>query len=113
METQTKEVEMLMSSKRMGMETHQLNVESVNGKQKLQVRLITVDKGELLTIDNPNYRNLIRDYGDLCGAAVTDNDIKSKLPVHVILGNGEYARRRTKQNHWLAATANQLRSVPK
>ena len=92
---QTKQVEMLMSSKRARMEIYQLNAESVNGNFEMPVKFIKVDKSELLTIENPHYAELIRDNAHLTGVEITDNDKKNQLPVHVILGSGEYARIKT------------------
>ena len=48
-----------------------------------------------MSIDNPNYRALIEKYSHLKGVNVNDNDTKASLPVHVILGSGEYARIKT------------------
>ncbi len=53
--TQTKQVEMLMSSKRVCMETYQLSTESVDGKFEMSAKFIKVDRSELLTIENPHY----------------------------------------------------------
>ena len=93
--TQTKQVEMLMSSKRTRMEIYQLDTESVNEDFKMPVTFIKVDKAELLTIENPHYAELIRNNAHLSGVEITDNDKKNQLPVHVILGSGEYARIKT------------------
>ena len=50
---------------------------------------------ELLFIDNPNYLELIENYPHLKGVNVNDNDTKASLPVHLVLGSGEYARIKT------------------
>ena len=93
--TQTKQIEVLMSSKRTRMEIYQLNTESVNDDFKMPVTFIKVDMAELLTIEKPHYAELIRDNARLSGVRITDNDKKNKLPVHVILGSGECARIKT------------------
>ena len=46
-------------------------------------------------IDNPNYGTLIEKYSRLKGVHVNDDDTKASLPVHVVLGSGEYARIKT------------------
>ena len=48
-----------------------------------------------MSIDNPNYRTLIGKYSHLKGVHVNDDDTKASLPVHVVLGSGEYARIKT------------------
>ena len=49
-----------------------------------------VDKHELLSVDNPNYQKLIASYPHLQGVRIEDNDQKSKLPIHLILGASDY-----------------------
>ena len=54
-----------------------------------------VNKRELLTLDNPNYDTVIAKYPHLKGVRMRDRDTKPQLPVHVVLGAGEYARIKT------------------
>ena len=57
--------------------------------------LVKVNKEELLSIDNPRYDELIKKYPHLRGVEVVDHDPKPKLPIHVVLSVGEYARVKT------------------
>jgi len=75
------------------LETYETSVTSVCGNFKMNVNLIKVEKGELLTIDN--YEAVIAKYPHLKGVKVRDQDTKPQLPVHVVLGAGEYARIKT------------------
>ena len=93
--TQTRQVEMLMSSKSVRMDIYELNAESVDGQYRMPVKFIKVNKPELLAVENPNYADLIRDNAHLSEVVITDKDTKSQLPVHVIFGSGEYARIKT------------------
>ena len=54
-----------------------------------------VETPELLTINNPNYKKLIRDYSHLRNVIIDDCDTNDRLPIHLVLGNGEYARIKT------------------
>ena len=56
-----------------------------------------VNKSELLAIDNPNYRAIINKNPHLImrGVYIHDEDEKARLPVHVVLGSGEYTRIKT------------------
>ena len=74
------------------LETYETSVTSVCGNFKMDVNLIKVEKGELLTIDNPNYEAVIAKYPHLKGVKVREQDTKPQLPVHVVLGAGEYDR---------------------
>lgn len=92
---QTKTIDMLMSSKVARLEVYDLELQSVDHQYALSVKATEVNKTELLSIDNPNYRKLIEKYSHLKGVHVNDDDTKASLPVHVVLGSGEYARIKT------------------
>ena len=92
---QTKTIDMLMSSKVARLEVYDLELQSVDHQYSLSVKATKVNKTELLSIDNPNYRTLIEKYSHLKGVHVNDDDTKASLPVHVVLGSGEYARIKT------------------
>ena len=70
-------------------------IESIDGSFRMNVKLTKVNKGELLTVDNPKYQQLINNYSHLKGIEIKDRDTKQQLPVHVVLGSGEYARIKT------------------
>lgn len=81
-----------MSSKIAKLEVYDLELRSVNHQFSLSVKATKVNKTELLSIENPNYRTLIEKHPHLKGVNVYDDDTKASLPVHVVLGSGEYAR---------------------
>ena len=91
-ETKTKRVDMLISSKVTKLEVYDTVVESLDGSYQMSVKLTKVNKAELLSIDNPKYGQLINKYPHLQGVKITDRDTKDQLPIHVVLGSGEYAR---------------------
>ena len=61
----------------------------------MKVKFIKVDKGELLSINNPHYTEFIHDNSHLSKVIIANKDKKSQLPIHVILGWGEYVRIKT------------------
>ena len=89
-ETKTKRVDMLISSKVTKLEVYDTVVESLDGSYQMSVKLTKVNEAELLSIDNPKYGQLINKYPHLQGVKITDRDTKDQLPIHVILGSGEY-----------------------
>lgn len=52
-----------------------------------------VDKWELLSLENPNYKEVLAKYSHLRGVYIDDDDDKRVLPVHLILGANDFARR--------------------
>ena len=94
-ETQTRTVDMLMASKVTQLEIYDLELRSVNDQFVLPVRATKVNKAEPLTIENPKYGELIGNYPHLKGVSVNDDYTKPVLPIHVVLGSGEYAKIKT------------------
>jgi hypothetical protein len=81
---------MMLGSVTKEMELSTVCVEAVNGEFAMDVSVTKVDKGELLYVDNPNYTTLINSYQHLESVQMEDKDQKPKLPVHLILGAGDY-----------------------
>ena len=72
-----------------------IDITDVNRKFSMPVEFTRVDKGELLFLDNPKYQEMIARYPQLSGVAMNDLDTKRRLPVHLILGAGEYSKLKT------------------
>ena len=90
-ETKTRRVDMLISSQVTKLEVYDTLVESLDGDFSMSVKLTKVHKGELLTVVNLHHQQLIDSYSHLRGVKIEDLDSKEELPVHVVLGSGEYA----------------------
>lgn len=54
-----------------------------------------VDKRELLSLENPMYKEVLAKYPHLRGVYIDDDDAKRVLPVHIMLGANDFARIRT------------------
>ena len=54
-----------------------------------------VQREVLLHTDNPCYKQLAEKYPHLQEAVIDDDDTKAKLPIHLVLGGGEFARIKT------------------
>ena len=94
-QSQIKNIDMLMASKTCQLEIYDMKFDSLDGSFSLPVRATKVNKSELLLIDNPKYPKLINQHPHLTGVTMNDDDVKDTLPVHVILGSGEYAKIKT------------------
>ncbi len=90
-----KNIDMLMASKTSRLDIYDMKIDSLDGSFSLSVRATKVNKSELLSIDNPKYPELINKHPHLKGVTMNDDDVKDTLPVHVILGSGEYAKIKT------------------
>ena len=91
-EMKTKRVDMVITSQVTNLEMYDARIESADRGFSMEVKLTEVHKGKLLTADNPKYQELINNYDHLKGIKIEDEDTKEQLPIHVVLGSGEYAR---------------------
>ena len=92
---QTKTIEMLMSSKNAKLEVYNLKLQSVDQQFSMPIKATKVNKTTLLEIDNPKYKELIENNPHLKGVSIHDDDTKPSLPIHMVLGSGEYAKIKT------------------
>ncbi|XP_028413930.1 uncharacterized protein LOC114536783 [Dendronephthya gigantea] len=95
-EIKSQRIDMLMTSQTKRIEVFDVEVSSLDDSCKINVSLNKVEKSELLTTSNPNYDQLVRRYKHLNSVKMDERDTKSELPIHLVLGNGEYARIKTR-----------------
>ena len=96
--TQTRQVEMLISSKSVTVDIYEMKTESLDGQHLMKVKPLKVNKPELHAVENPQYADLLRDCAHLSVVDIADKDTKSQLLVHVIFGSGDCARIKTDTN---------------
>ena len=94
-ETKLQRIDMLMGSKTARIEYYDTEISALDGSYKTNVKLAKVEIPGLLSITNPGYEKLKRKYNHLQNVVIDDSDTKNHLPIHLVLGNGEYARIKT------------------
>ena len=92
---EVRKIEMLLGASTREVELATITISDVNGKFSMPVEVTKVEKGELLFLENPKYQELIARNPHLSGVVMNDVDTKSHLPVHIILGAGDYAKVKT------------------
>ena len=86
-------VEIMVAVKHVNLQMYEVEVSSLTEDYRTQVEFAKVDmKGPLLTVDNPNYREIVKKYSHLKGVEILDTDTKEKLPVHIVLGKNVFSR---------------------
>ena len=85
-------IEMLMHTTSCKTEIYLLDIASLDGSFHLLAEISQAEKDVLLKVSNPNYVRLVQKFRHLKGIKVEDNDLKSELPVHLILGSSEYSK---------------------
>ena len=89
-------IDMLMTSQTKRIEIHRATISALDGSHVMKVKLNKVDRPELLTTSNPQYEKLVREYKHLNSVKMDDVESKARLPIHLVLGSGEYARIKTR-----------------
>lgn len=92
---EVRKIEMLLGASTREVELATIAISDVNRKFSMPVEVTKVDKGELLILENPKYREVIERNPHLSGVVMNDVDTKSRLPVHIILGAGDFAKLKT------------------
>ena len=95
-EIKMKHIEMMLGSVTTKVEIFDVNVQSLKGDYSIDINVSKVDKPELMTLQNPRYKDLKQRYPHLNGVELNDSDTKAQLPVHLVLGASEYAKIKTK-----------------
>ena len=92
-----KRIEMMMQSTTRVMDIYNLQVTDLDEHFSLNSEVSKVDRQVLLTLTNPEYEKVLEKYSHLKGinCKMNEEDKKTKLPVHMILGASDYARIKT------------------
>jgi hypothetical protein len=86
---ETRKVEMMLGTTTREMELQTINVKANSGQFSMAVEVTKVAKGELVSLDNPQYQQIIDGNPHLKGVVMEDTDSKERLQVHIILGASE------------------------
>ena len=74
---------------------YNIKISDTSNKFHIETEVTRVERNELLTLDNPKYKEIIANYSHLEGVIIPDKDEKERLPVHLILGTGDYSKIKT------------------
>jgi len=91
-QTLTRSIKTIVGLVTKRVETYSVEISDNDGKCVLPVSATKVDRKELLSLDNPNYPELLRRYPYLKGINMEETSVKPELPIHVILGANEYTK---------------------
>ena len=92
--TEYRSIDIMMSSTTQRIEIYDVTVADVRGKFEMKTQVSKVAKSVLLSIPNPGYADILSQ-NHLRGVKIDDEDTKAELPIHLILGAGDYSRIKT------------------
>ena len=94
---QVRKIEMILGVATREVELTSVSVSNLAGNFQLAVQVTRVDKAALLELENPRYLKNTGHYTHLNGVKMLDEDAKTALAVHIILGASEIAKIKTDQ----------------
>ena len=65
-------------------EIYNVVISSLTGEFQLRTEVTKVDRGTLLSLENPRYKELVERYNHLKKVTMDDVDEKEELPVHLL-----------------------------
>ena len=92
-----KRIETLMHSVVKKTEIYQFEIGDINQEFKIGIEINKLEKEVLQELPNPNYPDIQKSYNHLKDIIINDTDTKKELPVHVILGAGDYTKVKTQE----------------
>ena len=75
----------------------QFEIGDINQEFKIGIEINKLEKEVLLELPNPNYPEIQESYNHLKDIIINDTETKKELPVHVILGAGDYTKIKTQE----------------
>ena len=92
---EARQIEVMMGVVSKPVELFNIKVSSLKRDFTVNTEVTKVHKRELLSLENPRYKQCLDKYEHLKGVEMDDLDTKDILPVHLILGVSDYARIKT------------------
>ena len=80
------------------MQVYEVKIQSLSGDFDLDVNITKIEKKEMLSLDNPKYKEVLSKYSHLRGDEMDHDDQKDLLPIHLILGANDFAKIRTRES---------------
>jgi hypothetical protein len=94
-DVKTRRIDMMLSSTVTKVELYTAKLSSIDGKFMREIEVSKVYKPEIMVVKNPNYDRLLATYTHLKGVTIDDGDDREEIPIHVVLGAGDYAAIKT------------------
>ena len=94
---ESKRIKTLMQSVVKKAEIYQFEIGDTKQEIKISIEKNKLEKDVLLELPNPNYPDIQKSYNHLKDIIINDTDTKKELPVHVILGAGDYTKIKTQE----------------
>ena len=96
--TKHKQIETMLQATPTHEEIYEVQMTHIDGNFTINAEVSNFNKPKLISLLNPCYKDVIQKYSHLKGIQMNDNNEKTELPIHVIIGTSKYAQIKTKDN---------------
>ena len=87
---EAREIEMMLGTKKTVFEVYAAELKAVDGDFSMTTEITKLDKPVVTKVPNPDFVGVLRKYAHLKGVNIADMSQKEQLPIHLILGAGDY-----------------------
>ena len=87
---EAREIEMMLGTKKTVLEVYAAELKSIDGNFSMTTEITKLDKTVVTEVPNPDFVGILRKYAHLKGVKITDVSRKEQLPIHLVLGAGDY-----------------------
>lgn len=94
--TEVKRIEMMLHTSKKKSEIFSVTISSLDETFTINTEVSKIEKSALLSIPNPRFSDLKKNYRHLKNVYIEDYHAKEEVPVHLILGASDYARIKTR-----------------
>ena len=93
---ESRKIDMMITSAIRKFEKFRITLGSINSEFSMSdVEVSKVEKDVLLSVQNPNYPEILNAYEHLRGISIDDLDEKDELPIHMVIGLSEFTKSKT------------------
>ena len=87
---EAREIEMMLGTKKTVLEVYAAELKSIDGDFSMTTEITKLDKPVVTEAPNPDLVGIIGKYAHLKGVNIADVSKKEQLPIHLVLGAGDY-----------------------
>ena len=87
---EAREIEMMLGTKKTVLEVYAAELKSIVGDFSMTTEITKLDKPVVTEVQNPDFVGILEKHAHLRGFNIADVSKKQQLPIHCVLGAGDY-----------------------
>ena len=87
---EAREIKMMLGTKKTVLEVYAAELKAIDGDFSMTTEITKLDKPVVTEVPNPDFAGILGKYAHLKGVNIADVSKKEQLPIHLVLGAGDY-----------------------